>query len=417
MNRFVTAFAGRRDSYQVPLALAEAGLLDRFITDFYLPGAFAGLAARKGGVAGKMALRRCPQLPDERVHSQWTTAIFDALAGRLGLPARRRWAIEDRRLSRAAARRAAQAGSHLLLYKPYAWKAFTASYAHRPLKVLFHFHPHPQLEAEILAADAAAFPPPFGAWTSLDGGLPEEVSAGWRPHDSWRHADLILCASSFTRSSLVHAGADFEKCRIIPYGIENVAASETSPAPGAFDVLYVGAGRQRKGLHHLLMAWARADLPAEARLTLVCRDLDPQMRPLIDRAGPAVKLREGVGADELAALYARSHLFVLPSLVEGFGYVCLEALARGCPVAGTRHTSVADLGGESDGLFLVAPGAPGELSAFLKNMSSRRDDLLALRDAAKKCARRFTWERFRGKLAEAVTELLSQSRAPAGKKS
>src|SRR5437870_220784 len=33
MAKFVCAFRGRRDSYQVPLALAEGDLLDQFITD------------------------------------------------------------------------------------------------------------------------------------------------------------------------------------------------------------------------------------------------------------------------------------------------------------------------------------------------------------------------------------------------
>jgi len=35
MEQYVCAFRGRRDSYQAPLALAEGGLLDQFITDAY----------------------------------------------------------------------------------------------------------------------------------------------------------------------------------------------------------------------------------------------------------------------------------------------------------------------------------------------------------------------------------------------
>ena len=47
MEKFVCAFRGRRDSYQVPLGLAEAELLDQFITDAYaLPwvDAISGIA-------------------------------------------------------------------------------------------------------------------------------------------------------------------------------------------------------------------------------------------------------------------------------------------------------------------------------------------------------------------------------------
>jgi hypothetical protein len=35
MGKFVCAFRGRRDSYQMPLALAEVDLPDRFVTDAY----------------------------------------------------------------------------------------------------------------------------------------------------------------------------------------------------------------------------------------------------------------------------------------------------------------------------------------------------------------------------------------------
>ena len=35
-HRWVVAFAGARDSYQVPIALHEAGLLQTLVTDFYL---------------------------------------------------------------------------------------------------------------------------------------------------------------------------------------------------------------------------------------------------------------------------------------------------------------------------------------------------------------------------------------------
>jgi glycosyltransferase involved in cell wall biosynthesis len=36
-HRWVVAFAGARDSYQVPVALHESGLLQRLVTDFYAP--------------------------------------------------------------------------------------------------------------------------------------------------------------------------------------------------------------------------------------------------------------------------------------------------------------------------------------------------------------------------------------------
>ena len=40
-NEYVTAFPGRRDSYQVPLALFENGRLAKFVTDAYDAGNLA----------------------------------------------------------------------------------------------------------------------------------------------------------------------------------------------------------------------------------------------------------------------------------------------------------------------------------------------------------------------------------------
>ena len=42
----VTAAAGRRDGYQVPVAFAEAGLLAAHVTDQYLPDALQPLLER-----------------------------------------------------------------------------------------------------------------------------------------------------------------------------------------------------------------------------------------------------------------------------------------------------------------------------------------------------------------------------------
>ena len=46
----------------------------------------------------------------------------------------------------------------------------------------------------------------------------------------------------------------------------------------------------------------------------------------------------------------------MPSLVEGFGQVYLEALAEGTPILGTKNTALPDLGGEEDGVFLATAG-------------------------------------------------------------
>ena len=60
-RKFVCGFYGARDGYEVPVALAEAGLLEILLTDFY---GRSGLLA-KSGLA--RAMREHDLLPTDKV--------------------------------------------------------------------------------------------------------------------------------------------------------------------------------------------------------------------------------------------------------------------------------------------------------------------------------------------------------------
>lgn len=401
MEKFVCAFRGRRDSYQVPLALAEAGLLDQFITDAYATR-WVRAAARfaPAAVRAKVDFRSEPGIPVERVRCLWGTTAIEHLRHRMGCAPMVTYNKLDQNFSRAAARRAARTRSNLFLYSPYAAEAFTARYPHTPRKVLFQYHPHPALEKRLLAEDGARHP---GFGDSYSGTQFGQVPEGLvqRERDVWRHADLIFCASGFTRCSLLEAGADETKCVVVPYGVD-VPAGATGEVPGeAFQAVFVGSGGQRKGLHHLLLAWKRAALPAASKLTLVCRVIDRETERLAASTA-RVEIIRGLPQEQLNALYASSTLFVMPSIVEGFGQVYLEALGQGCPVLGTANTCLPDLGGELDGVFLVAPGNVDELAARLTQLGRVLPGNAQLRRAARACAGRFTWASFRDGIREGL---------------
>src|SRR5262249_19852318 len=146
-------------------------------------------------------------LPDDQVKCLWGTTIVEHIRHRLGLPQWATYSKLDRKFSLAAAVRARQTRSHLFLYSPYAWEAFIAWYSHTPRKVLFQYHPHPDMERRILLEDSAKYH--FFRY-SFEEEAGDQVSdvLKRRNRECWRHADLILCASAFTKRSLLEAGAN-----------------------------------------------------------------------------------------------------------------------------------------------------------------------------------------------------------------
>ncbi len=371
-NKFVCAFRGRRDDYQVPLALQDAGLLDTFITDFYT-GSGLATASRilPTRLREQVQARRKDGLPSDCVRQYPAMALKEALAKSDPVMAVRIRDEHDVQLSLAAAQQAERGGANLLLYSAYAADAFQAEYTHKPAKILFQYHPHFELEREILEADARS-----RAGASPEGPDFENVTRSHRHRsdNAWQFADRIICASSFTASSLVRAGASPEKIAIASYGI-TTGSPQTSEAAasggeGGFRVLFVGSAIQRKGIHHLLKAWELADLPTGSQLVVVARSHD---RDYFDPARlPAGCLfHDGVDQTQLAALYASSTLFCMPSLIEGFGQVYLESLAAGLPVLGTPNSCLPDLGAEEDGVFMAPAGGAAALARELERLARK----------------------------------------------
>jgi glycosyltransferase involved in cell wall biosynthesis len=116
-------------------------------------------------------------------------------------------------------------------------------------------------------------------------------------------------------------------------------------------LLCVGTLEPRKNLHALLLAQVALADAGEAVLPLALAGLrgwhDKALARLIERAierGLVVRLGY-VPADELVALYAACHAFVMPSIYEGFGMPLLEAQLCGAPVVHGHHASMCEAAG------------------------------------------------------------------------
>jgi glycosyltransferase involved in cell wall biosynthesis len=396
MEKYVCAFRGRRDYYQIPIALAERDALEQFITDIYAVEALQKLIPTlPASWQRKIGFRSAPLIPTEKVKCLWGTTLLEHTRHKLNFSPIATFSLLDQNFSKSAAFKAQATKSNLLMYEPYAWEAFQYSYNYTPRKVLFQFHPHITSEIALLTEDLELFPYVQQSYQEQIG-LHLNSFFQTRLRDCWKYANLILCASSFTRKTLIDAGADATICKVITYGIELPPPPVHLPRPD-FHALFVGAGVQRKGLHHLLLAWQRANLPRGSLLTLVCRVLDPGIEDLI-RQTSRVKLIRGTDQASLQQLFETSSLLVMPSIVEGFGQVYLEALSYGCPVLGTVNTCLPDLGGEMDGIFLTEVGDIDSLVTQIERLSLLLQYNAELRSQSRSCAAQFSWQAFRSQL-------------------
>ena len=183
----------------------------------------------------------------------------------------------------------------------------------------------------------------------------------------------VLATSDCTAGRVAALGVAPAVIRAVPPGTDP-APPAAGPGPGAPpQLLCVASVTPRKGQDVLVRALARlADRP----WTCVCAgslDRAPAFARAVEEQARAAGLAARIafpgecGAEAVAALYAASSVFVLPSHAEGFGMVLTEALARGLPVVSTTggaipHTVPADAG------LLVAPGDDAALAGALAKL-------------------------------------------------
>lgn len=386
-RRFVVAFNRDRDHYQVPLALQEAGLLETLVTDLYCSG--RGIASLFPYL--KLVHRQVPGLPADRVKQLNLTALYQIVHNAIRPGSRLLIDRVDATLSRGASKVARKSNADLLLYSQYAREAFRDPDLIARRKGLFVFHPHHRLVRSILSDDCARNP-------NINWSIDREASLQFsRSHDRLNEecalADFFICASTFTRRSLINHGIQARTIGIAPYGTDReVTRLPLTKGISTTNFLFVGQGIQRKGIHHLLTAWRRLDIKA-ARLRIVCSRVDPCLRRLIDH--PTIDFSAAISRKELDRLFTTSHVFVMPSLVEGFGLVYLEALASGCYTIGTTNTGLPDLGVPQHFASTIEAGNIDELSRALEIADQLHKRSEIDHQAIQKFARTRQWLGFR----------------------
>ncbi len=191
---------------------------------------------------------------------------------------------------------------------------------------------------------------------------------------AFRHADALRVISSSTSERARHYAPSLPQVRFMTFSDTDVfqGTARRVAVEDATDIVYAGALIPRKGLHHLLRAFAELEQP-EARLQLVGHaenaDYAASLRELAEQLGISkrVQFHGAVSQRELAEYFAAARVMVLPSLSEGLGRVVVEAMLLGTPVIGSRVGGIPDMVEPGATGWLVEPGDEAELAAALRD--------------------------------------------------
>ncbi len=379
--KYIVVFAGARDEYQVPLALLKSNHLKYLVTD--------DIILRK-------QYRKCFPIQKLRVPIyalalQILIKLFPKIAQKL----RER---KDLFLSKYAGRLSAKERCPVLSYSGYASVVFPMTDV--TPKILFQYHPHALSNLRIYEEEISKHP-------ELAWGYTQEGEFRMTEEDrrlvlgEVNMADYYIGASSFTVETLINNGADERKTIVCPYGVnidDFPYRKRVIPNDGIITFSFVGSYSFRKGIYYILEA--AKSLQSEGlkfRIEMTGRQEENNIKYIEDQHIDNMILHYNLSLVEMKEMLYRSHVFLFPSLVEGFAFSIVEAMSTGLPVIATPHTIARDILTEDAG-FVVPISNTEALKEAMRHFITQPNEIDKMGKVASDIAKKLKWEDFHNKI-------------------
>ncbi len=250
--------------------------------------------------------------------------------------------------------------------------------------------------------------------SSLEGQVSKLRACTGALHEAYlvRKVKNIIVLSEYVRSFF--APRTKSNIFVVPSGVED-KFFELPPAPDVPNALYVGGLEPRKGIHDLVLAFAKVikEIP-EAVLRIVGPVRSTRYLKLLQSLIELYSLSDWisivgpVSEEQLLDSYSESSVFVFPSYEESFGIAALEAMASGRAVLATHAGGVGSMMVDGHNCILVEEGNVNELASSLASLFLNKDLRNRLARSGRETASRYGWGSIAEEMVGVYREILSR---------
>ena len=201
----------------------------------------------------------------------------------------------------------------------------------------------------------------------------------------------IIVPSNATKDELIdHYNADARKITVIHEGFDPLIKGEgSSKLVSKNYILYVGNAYPHKNITLLIEAFKKVRAERDIELVCIGRD-DFFYEKLENKKGEGVHFLHNVDDKTLFDYYKNAKLFVMPSLMEGFGLPILEAMHLSCPVVSSNTPALKEVGG--DAVYYFDPESSNDLAHAIVEVVDNPTLHQSLKEKGKKQSLKFSWD-------------------------
>ena len=220
-------------------------------------------------------------------------------------------------------------------------------------------------------------------------------------------SDQIIVASSFTAKSLELFKQNIEsKINVVPYGITCPAIKTINKRHknDKLKIIFAGRPTLSKGIQYLIQILDQLDLPWELEIAGSIPENPSQISEKLHLffKDPRCNFLGQIPNKNLIERMKRSHVFILPSLFDGFGQVLLEALSCSLPVITTDNTGGPDIIDDGKNGFLTPIRDTTKTIEVLNNLYNNEEFRRTIAENAFLQASDLTWTRYQNEICKII---------------
>jgi glycosyltransferase involved in cell wall biosynthesis len=232
-----------------------------------------------------------------------------------------------------------------------------------------------------------------------------------REEEEYRTAYRLLCPSEFTLKTFVDQGFSREQLARHFYGVDEKVFHPNGTVrqnDAGLTVIFVGVAAVRKGLHLALEAWLQS--PAHKNGTfLIAGEMLPDYAAKLGSMLSHPSVHPLGHRTDVPDLMRKSDAMILPTIEEGFGLVCTEAMSSGCvPIVSEACTEICKHMVNS---LVHRIGDVSTLTQHITLLYENRLLLQQLRATGLKRVPEITWDAAGERLLEVYRETIDAKRA------
>lgn len=227
----------------------------------------------------------------------------------------------------------------------------------------------------------------FGKLVGLSGMILEKISVNL----AW---DQIIALSYSTKNKLINQGVDPQKISVVHGGVK-LSEFIISPLPKyqQFTIICVARLVNTKRVKDLILAMTKLDKtnliivgqgPLESNLIRLTKKLNLSKR---------ISFQKNLTRKQLITIISRCHLFCLPSTVEGFGLVTIEAMILGLPTVLADIPINQEITKKGQGAIFFKPKDSQDLAQKIKLLKKNKKLYKAKATQAKNLAYTYSYKK------------------------